>query len=173
MTPDEYAGSISQQNIQDEFFGIPMYTRYSEVKNKMSDQGYYDFSMDRNELLYRNIDFAGMNWDFCRFTFNNERKFVGIEFQQYSYLENIVRQRYQDLKVRLQEKYSKSNGFESAEDAEWAPDKNINIVFGTIYSDIFCSLSASYSESQGKDMYYYLVLTYMDKSMLENMDNEL
>lgn len=173
MTTEEYAGTISRQNIQDEFFGIPMYSPYSEVKSRMSDRGYYDVSMDRNELLYRNIDFAGLNWDFCRFTFNNERKFVGIEFQQYSYSEKMTKQNYQNLKDRLQEKYSTDNGFESAEDAEWEPDKNINIVFGTIYSNIFCSLSASYSESQGKNMYYYLVLTYYDRSILEDLDDEL
>ena len=40
--PEECAGTVSLQNIQDEFFGIPMYASYFEVKNKMSDRGYYD-----------------------------------------------------------------------------------------------------------------------------------
>ena len=173
MSSEEYAGTISRQNIQDEFFGIPMYTQYSEVKNKMSDRGYYDFSMDRNELLYRNIDFAGMNWDYCRFSFNNAKQFVDIEFQQYSYSEKMTKQNYQNLKVRLQEKYSKDKGFILVEDDQWESDEYINIAFAEMYSDFRCLLSASYSESQGKNMYYYLILTYYDSSMMEDPDDEL
>lgn len=173
LAPEECVGTVSLQNIQDEFFGIPMYASYFEVKNEMSDLGYYDFSLDRNELLYKDVDFAGLSWDYCRFTFNDKRKFVYIEFQQYSYSENIIRQRYQDLKARLQRKYSQDKGFMSAEDDDWESDKNINIFLGTLYSDMRCCLSANYSESQGKDMYYYLILTYFDSSMLEDPDDEL
>lgn len=173
MTTEEYQEAISRSNIQDEFFGIPIYTSYFEVKKRMSGQGYNDYSTDRNKLLYTNIDFAGFKWDFCTLTFNDKRQFVDIEFQQYSYSEDIIRQRYQNLKARLQEKYSRDKGFISAEDDTWSEDESINIVFGGMYSELRCFLSARHSESLGKDMYHYLVLSYYDQSLLEDPDEQL
>jgi len=161
------------KKIQNEFFGIPFGTYYTEVKRMMSTKNYYDIS-DRNGLTYCDIEFAGIEWDFCEFKFNADNEFSGIQFQQYSNSETVIIDRYNALKNRLIGKYSEKEGFLNSEIDNWESDKKIEIsIFSLSSLTSYCGLSAHYGESRGKEFYYYLNLTYKDVGRMDSEDDEL
>lgn len=169
MTTDEFRrNGIHQVQMQYEFFGIPMHTSYFTVKKMMNRAGYHTLYRDKDNLSYENILFAGLNWTYLFFNFNDERQFVDITFMKSFVSEKATYEQYHDLKVRLIEKYSPSNGFIPLEENnEWA-SREMSITLGSRYSTILCRLIACYSEDT-----YYLMLQYYDCTAVENMDNEL
>ncbi len=162
--------------IQDEFLGIPFGKSYAYVKETMRAKGFHNTSA-YNTLLYENVKFAGINWDYCSFEFNDKNQFSGITFQIYSNTGTVTLSRYKSLRERLTNKYSEDLGFFIVETDRWESEKNITteicgMLYGTLSPET-CSLKAFYGESQGKAMYYYLTLSYQNVMMMDNADEEL
>ena len=174
MTTEEFEKyGIQQVHMQDEFLGIPLFSTYRTVKRKMSDRGNINYSSTRDELFYRNISFAGLHWDGCCFSFNEKQQFIDIMLFKSSSSETIALTNYQDLKSRLQKKYSMDNGFlPLTDDTDWESDKSMSITLGSKYSDVLCCLRVDYMASQESDA-YYLSLTYYDSRFVKNHDDDL
>ncbi len=174
MTTDEFMKyGIQQVHMQDEFLGIPLLSTYRTVKRKMSDRGNINYSSTRDELLYRNISFAGLHWDGCSFLFNEKQQFIDIMLFQFLSSETMVLTNYQDLKSRLLKKYSMDNGFVPLiDDTDWESDKSMSITLGSKYSDVLCCLRVDYMASQEPDA-YYLSLKYYDSRFVKNHDDDL
>lgn len=174
ITTDEFRKyGIQQVHMQDEFLGIPLFSTYRTVKRKMSDKGNINYSSTRDELLYRNISFAGLHWDGCRFSFNEKQQFIDIMLFQSSSFETMALTNYQDLKSRLLKKYSMDNGFVPlTDDTDWESDKSMSITLGSKHSDVLCCLRVDYMAFQESDA-YYLSLTYYDSRFVKNHDDDL
>lgn len=174
MTTDEFEKyGIQQVHMQDEFLGIPLYSTYRAADRIMSSRGYVNYSSDNNELIYENVNFAGMYWDGCVLTFK-EKKFTEIRFFQSSSSEKMTLEIFQDLRARLQKKYSIDDGFFAFnEDLDWESDKTIDITLGSEYSTVLCCLRVAYVPSQKFDEHYHLMLSYYDSHFVKNQDDDL
>ena len=176
MTTDEFKKyGIQQVHMQDEFLGIPLLSTYRAAKKIMSNKGNINYSLRKNELLYENISFGGLYWNCCILSFNEKKEFTNIAFVQCLSSETTILEKYQDLKTRLQKKYSMDNGFlPMMKDLDWQSDKTMGITFGSKHSTVLCRLSVAYMPSQEFDEpYYYLFLSYYDSRFVKNHDDDL
>ena len=175
MTTDEFKKyGIQQVHMQDEFLGIPLLSTYRTAKRIMSNRGYINYSHRKNELFYENINFAGLYWDCSILSFNEKKEFTDIAFGQSSSSETTILEKYQDLKTRLQKKYTMDNGFlPLVEDQDWQSDKSMSITLGSAFSTVICQLKIAYMPSQEFDEPYYLILSYYDSHFVKDHDDDL
>lgn len=175
MTADEFIEKgILQVQMQDEFLGIKMYTPYAKVKRKMLQNGYSAYLAQRDALFYNNINFAGYMWDICMFSFNSEKEFTSVFFLASLSSEEMMCEKYYNIKKRLQAKYSLSNGYlPLVQDDDWKSDKEMSITLANYYSPILCHLRVCYTEMIDENMPCQLILQYYDSRFVENQDDDL
>ena len=175
MTANEFIEKgILQVPMQNEFLGIKMYSPYNKVKRMMLQNDHCAFLAPKNELFYKNINFAGYLWDICNFTFNNKNQFTCISFLASLPSEEIMKEKYYNIKKRLQAKYSLSNGYlPLVQDDDWASDKEMSITLGDYYSPILCHLKVFYTKKIDENMPYQLFLQYYDNRFVENPNDDL
>ncbi len=152
--------SIAQ--VQNTFWGNQFGSTFHDVRNNLKQQGFETFPNGNRELSCYDVRFGGYEWRFCDFIFNNQSKFYTIKLSTpFKNSQNAV-QAYEDLKENLQNKYKGCPSSYTLDDDENDTDRYIDIF--DKYGDVKLLLSLDYGKSKGGDYFYYLRLTYKDRS---------
>lgn len=152
--------SIAQ--IQNTFFGNQFGSTFCTVKNNLERQGFTTYSNGNIELSCYDIRFGGHKWSICNFIFNNQSKFYKIELSTPFRDSQTAIQIYEDLKESLQSKYKGCPSSYSLDLDKDDTDRYIDIF--DKHNDVKLLLLLNYSESKGGDYFYYVTLTYNDRS---------
>lgn len=151
------ASENTQDGIQTTFFNNKFGDSFFKVKNRMQHK-VRDYSDDKNQQKYMDLDFGGYSWHFVTFEFSLDRKFMIIDFSQEFKTKHSGEIRYDNLKEMLDKKY----GF------------GFPITDGVGYKDKYgraIQLTLKYAESRGKEMFWYCSLMYADVSIVHENQN--
>ncbi len=142
--------------VQTEFYGVTFGKSYFGVKTWMARK-YENIASTRDELLYRNMTFAGHNWEYVRMDFDAKKKFYHIGFEKPCSTEESAMSRYGLIRDLLQEKYGKGTTLEETDR------------ISTFFNDNdghYVYIVAERSESRGGELLWYCHLDYYDKELL-------
>ncbi len=151
------ASATAKEPIKTEFYGIPFGKSYFAVKTWMARE-YENLSTKRDELLYRDMTFAGNSWDYVRMDFDSGRKFYHIGFEKPCSTEESAMSRYALILAMLKEKYGEGGTTDE---------------FGrlsTVFSDNaghYIYIIVEKGESRGGTVLWYCHLDYYDWKLLK------
>ena len=148
-------------NIQDTFFGLKMWNKYthSQVKLALSENGKFlgeSSGVGENSVTFTDVYFAGYKWDYCAFSLSGKNELYIVSFYNsyatYEYEEeSATKKSFQSLKSRLDDKYGESE------------TRDVNGKLSTFYfggNDMAIMLSKEKSKSMGGSYRNYFKLTY-------------
>lgn len=168
-------GYMANAQVQTKFWGLEISQQYaslSQAKRIISERCEYS-AIEDNCILGQKGTFGGYEWDFANFYFHQEgleHTLYLVVFQSYHKSREAAREKYQSLSNALTQKYGISPNTTkevNGESSMWdVGDSRYNF-----------SLHMEQSESQGKEMLWYVHIGYYDIDLLiarkDQSENEL
>lgn len=157
---------LYSQKIQDQFYGVKFGDSMSVAYDKFKSK--FNINVSDESIDGYDVDFGGFEWRFFESHFLKD-KFGNIYFSQNYTNKQTAMDRYYVLKRKLDNKYNKYKSAES--------DENNDIYSYYLDDTNLCSLTVTYNESKGGEMFWYVGLMYTSFYYLDNSseehDNEL
>lgn len=174
------AGVYAQQKIQDTFFGLRFGDRYEDIyKHQEIKQHTYVVvpgyrgkkNKPRQQVTLYHVDFGGRNWAYMDYYFSPKGVFYKVRvYKNYDSLEDAEK-RYLPLMKDLDMKYGEDKNIVREVDDCIEDDREMSVTY-TDADGRICKLRIYYTESEGMDMYYYVMLNYYDGKLREKVEAE-
>lgn len=153
--------AYSQKYIQNEFFGCPWNSRMYKMKESLSSRGYTAVIENERLLTANDVRFGGQEWKFAEFSYFHGNLYM-VSFSSNFVRKDEVDTCYLYLCDELEKKYK---SYESIYINKRIDEQDLGGLYIEDTTGDYIMLYCSYSRSVGGDMYYYLNLVYVYKTL--------